>query len=52
LDSARQIGVGGTSHELSDCSDSLSKGGEARSGNFFAMEFGLFLLVAPHTAVL
>ena len=53
LDSARQIGLGSTSHEFSDCSNGLSKGGEVCLGGIFWLRnLGTFSLIALHTALL
>ena len=45
LDSARQIGLGSTSHDFSDCSGELQEGGEVCWAEFFMLaEFSAFRL--------
>ena len=52
-DSARQISLGSTSHEISNCSGDVPTGGQKELAEFFMLaEFETFLLVAPEPAVL
>ena len=53
LDSAHQIDLGSTSHEISNCSGDVSTGGQKELAEFLRLaEFETFLLVAPEPAVL
>jgi len=52
-DSTHQLGLGSASHEISDSSGGLSKGGEKDLSEFSRLaEFGTFLLIVPEPAVL
>ena len=45
LDSARQIGLGSTSHDFSDCNGELQEGGEVCWAEFFMLaDFSAFRL--------